>query len=331
MKNQKFKQFYLNNKEDNSPFDYVGGEYILNSPIKTRDFIDGQSGFKLDPKGFSKISAFGGNVTLYDAVVDASGKGQFKTIQDAINAGKKSIFVRKGSYDPIVITNSNTKIFGEYNGASDEDGGVTIKSNGASFDAIIDINSGLTNINIKDIYVDATYANNGIKDGNGTEAIFIEKCWIYNAIEAGIYLVGTNNAVISRTTVFNNYHEGIKCVNTFDLRILDSEVSSNKRDGLLMEYCRHSHILGNKFYNNGTETNNTYSNIFLDENAGNYTLNTIIANNIMFGGVGNQVKYGVRETSANIDYTNIIGNIIKDAVTANISLQGANSSETGNI
>lgn len=113
----KFKQKYLKkDPSDNSPFKYVNGAFVLTNPIQTADFVQGQSGFSLDPSGqVSKINAFGGNTVLYDAVVDASGKGQYVSIQDALADGKKRIFVRAGTYilNSNIVLSSNTIIVGE--------------------------------------------------------------------------------------------------------------------------------------------------------------------------------------------------------------------------
>jgi hypothetical protein len=52
---------------------------------------------------------------LYDAVVDAGGNGDFRSIQKAIDAGRTRIFVRAGTYvlDDDIVLDSNMMIVGE--------------------------------------------------------------------------------------------------------------------------------------------------------------------------------------------------------------------------
>jgi len=42
----------------------------------------------------------GGGQTLYEAVVDAAGDGDYTTIEAAFNDGKTRVFVRAGTYNP---------------------------------------------------------------------------------------------------------------------------------------------------------------------------------------------------------------------------------------
>ena len=62
------------------------------------------------------ISSGGGGQMIFDAVVDAAGGGDYTTVQDAVNAGEKSIFIKNGSYsiDAVLnITNPGTHLYGE--------------------------------------------------------------------------------------------------------------------------------------------------------------------------------------------------------------------------
>ena len=58
----------------------------------------------------------GGGQMTYDAVVDVAGGGDYTTVQDAITAGKKSIFIKDGAYSigaVLNITISGTHLYGE--------------------------------------------------------------------------------------------------------------------------------------------------------------------------------------------------------------------------
>ncbi len=90
-------------------------------------------------------------------------------------------------------------------------------------------------------------------------------------------------------------------------------------------------ISSNMLIDNGTVTNNTYSDIFLDDNGTTYsTYNTVIGNNCQ-AAAANKVAYHVRENATGDDFNLIIGNVCKDGVTAQISLQGTNSVRGTNI
>ncbi|MBI5369824.1 right-handed parallel beta-helix repeat-containing protein [Candidatus Uhrbacteria bacterium] len=90
-------------------------------------------------------------------------------------------------------------------------------------------------------------------------------------------------------------------------------------------------ISSNMLIDNGQGTNNTYSDIFLDDNGATYsTYNTVIGNNCQ-AAAANKVAYHIRENGTSDDFNLVIGNVCKDAVTAQISLQGANSVRGTNI
>ncbi len=90
-------------------------------------------------------------------------------------------------------------------------------------------------------------------------------------------------------------------------------------------------ISSNMLIDNGTGTNNTYSDIFLDDNGATYsTYNTVIGNNCQ-AAAANKVAYHIRENATGDDFNLVIGNVCKDGVTAQISLQGTNSVRGTNI
>lgn len=90
-------------------------------------------------------------------------------------------------------------------------------------------------------------------------------------------------------------------------------------------------ISSNMMIDNGTGTNNTYSDIYLDDNGSTYsTYNTVIGNNCQAAAT-NKVAYHIRENGTSDDFNLVIGNVCKDGVTAQISLQGTNSVRGTNI
>ncbi len=90
-------------------------------------------------------------------------------------------------------------------------------------------------------------------------------------------------------------------------------------------------ISSNMLIDNGTGTNNTYSDIFLDDNGTTFsTYNTVIGNNCQ-AAAANKVAYHIRENATGDDFNLVIGNVCKDGVSAQISLQGTNSVRGTNI
>jgi hypothetical protein len=268
---EQFKQFYLNPQEQNSPFDYVGGEYILKSTIKTRDFVDGQSGFKFDPRGFSKISAFGGNVTLYDAVVDASGKGQFKTIQDALNAGKKRIFVRSGTYEissTIDVLSSNVYIVGEGKNSTV----LQLSANSASGCKLINIAG--DDCVLENIKIDGNRAN---QIETNQYLIFLDanffsmsNCNVVNGSGFGLYEDGYYSGhLISRNNFLNNIKNAL-------IKMGNGTVENN---------------IFQLYYDRTLDTTN--ENVYLD------SFSAIFSNNVLTGG-----KYGIYAVDLAANITN---------------------------
>lgn len=80
------------------------------------------------------------------------------------------------------------------------------------------------------------------------------------------------------------------------------------------------------------KTNDTYIDIVLSHNAvGPFSSYNIVKGNMILALETNKTKYGIRESVASCDYNLIANNIVQGAVTANISLQGANSVNDNNI
>lgn len=81
-------------------------------------------------------------------------------------------------------------------------------------------------------------------------------------------------------------------------------------------------------YDNGQAINDTYSNILLQDADGNHALRNAIRA-ICKNDEANKAAYNIREADANQDYNVVAsGTIVRDAVTANVSLQGVNSKKS---
>jgi len=90
-------------------------------------------------------------------------------------------------------------------------------------------------------------------------------------------------------------------------------------------------IANNMLIDNGTGTNNTYSDIFLDDNGTTFSTYNVVTGNNCQAAAANKVAYHIRENATGDDFNLVMGNVCKDGVTAQISLQGTNSVRGTNI
>lgn len=90
-------------------------------------------------------------------------------------------------------------------------------------------------------------------------------------------------------------------------------------------------IANNLLIDNGQTTATTYNDIFLDDDTVTFSTYNVVNGNNCQAAAANKVAYHIRENATGDDFNLVIGNICKDAVTAQISLQGANSVRGTNI
>lgn len=90
-------------------------------------------------------------------------------------------------------------------------------------------------------------------------------------------------------------------------------------------------ITGNAIDNASRNTNNTSNSIYLSNNGSVYSTYNVISSNNLHATQTNKSAYHIREQSASDDYNLAIANVCKDAVTAQISMQGTNSVRGTNI
>lgn len=108
---QNFRQQFLPDVESaTSPFSKVGDNFLLTGNIQTHDYVKGKKGWKLSNELLQRQLGF------MMKVIDQTGNGDFTTLQDAINAGHKNIFLRIGEYTLTENLNisSDTVIEGEH-------------------------------------------------------------------------------------------------------------------------------------------------------------------------------------------------------------------------
>jgi len=112
-------------------------------------------------------------------------------------------------------------------------------------------------------------------------------------------------------------------------------VSMNQQHGIYLKGSYDNCIGGNEVINNGQKTDNTYSEIQLEQFVDGGTTYVTTYNNVSDNRVNNTTatdpKYGIREESSAVDYNIFANNIVTNAQTAQISIQGANSINDNNI
>lgn len=120
---------------------------------------------------------------------------------------------------------------------------------------------------------------------------------------------------------------GIRLRNANYNTVSNNAMTKLDREGILVTGGDHNIISGNNIHDCSEDANDTYSGILL---TGTATYN-VVSNNRVSADAGNKHQYGIREAAAADDYNLIHGNILTDAVTANLSSQGANSVTADNI
>jgi len=206
--------------------------------------------------------------TLY---VNDDGGADYTSIQDAVNAASSGdiIHVYSGNYNENVEINKILTITGE-NKAN------TIISGATDGDVVTINNANYVNISGFTI-------QNAV--GTGYACIFtneVQNCKITDNIiknsHDGIYLLGSNENIISGNTIGDNIGNGISLIASVDNEIKSNIIQNNDVDGIYFYQGSSS----NKIYQN-TITGNLYYGIIL---ISSYS-NTIYLNDFSDNGMGN--------------------------------------------
>lgn len=178
---------------------------------------------------------------------------------------------------------------------------------------------------------------------------------VSNNNNSGIFLYETYYSAITDINANNNRNSGITSQTSSNNLFSKMQLNSNKAYGLYVIYSENSifeeiiamkngeHgvrfngqrcVLSNNIIrDNSQTTNNGYSEIFLFKLGDYACIYNIISHNNIYSSAANKAAYGIREdgVSPDCNYNLVHGNIVQGAVTANISLIGANSVNADNI
>lgn len=319
-----FKPEFIKKPKVDLPFESINGQWFLKNKIRTRDYINGKTGFELDPTGnYSKINSYGGNVHLYDAVVAADGSAEFKEIQDAINAGRTNIFVRSGTYwfkDDYRIVDNDIHIVGE----NKSDTIFKIHADFSGGSAILAIGDAPNSITVSNIIIEnITFDGNRTVYTSAMDVLFISSvndlqvinCNFIDSARSGISTSNHANADNKKLWISNCYFTNSKIgiylygssgVETVDWLITNNYISSagTLSWGIYLEYCNDSIISNNIILSQ-------YSAILIKQSRRN-----IISNN----NLRSSARHGIEATQSH--FLNINGNQIHDCDRHGINLGG---------
>lgn len=217
-----------------------------------------------------------------DCVV-APTDGDYTSIQDALDAGKKNIYVKKGTYiisSTITILSSDVTIIGE----SRENTVLKLADNTEA--DIMRIGDGATAISgvvIKNLKFDGNKANQAPTGApaalflNGGSGYLIKDCLIEGNIIKDVKKVGLSFNYVQSVIVSDNYITGISA------------------DALLLKYSEYNLFTSNNISGNGNTAINIYH---------GYTKNNLF--------VGNQINNNYYGINGGGDYNSFIGNFVNE-------------------
>ncbi len=293
--NKQYKPEYPKQPFQGLPFEKIGGTWILNSPIQTRDYVSNKSGLKIDESG--KVFSYGGNVFLYDAVVAVDGTGDYTDIQAALNAGKKNLFIRAGTYkvssaitinyDDVIILGSGTNTV------------ITPLVTDGYNDYLFKIND-KRNCKIENLKILGTRTTETGWQGGiniyGQADNCINNCFIQDCHDNGIYLSNSINRARISNCFFTDNTKSIYNASSADCFIYNNFFYHDSGNPIYLTggyiYINNNYIYGGADYG-----------IYMFK----YVHDCIIANNQIFSSGGSCIKVDSSATTA-YQYGNLITN-----------------------
>lgn len=123
----------------------------------------------------------------------------------------------------------------------------------------------------------------------------------------------------------------IGLLTSFSCIIANNLILYSKRHGIHVENSYYNIISGNHIHYSSQELANTYSDILLTDNGVTLAQLNTITSNLCVSLTATKSKYGIREDVATCAYNLILGNIVRNHGTAEISTQAATTVVRGNI
>ena len=218
--------------------------------------IGNPSGYHINFDGTNiDIQSRYSNLRTFEAIVDVNGHGDYTDIQSALDAGKKRIFVRGGTYtitSTISIMSSDVLIQGEGMNST-----IIKIADGTNIDAITVGNEtvALSNIIIRDIQIDGNKANNSTGTGRGIYVdgtstyvmtnLAILNCYIHDVTQDAIYMSYCNNSIIAGNIAKNNNY-ALDLYYSDNNTVNGNQFASNTTYGIAADYSSGNTIVGNQ-------------------------------------------------------------------------------------
>lgn len=164
---------------------------------------------------------------------------------------------------------------------------------------------------------------------NGTHCSVVGNCFEgCGGAWASIY-VAQDHANITGNSIYDDRSDnGAIMLLSKDYCVVSNNlIDKCDRYAILLSGTVHSSVTGNVIRDCSEDADDTYSGIRLQSTS---TYNNVSNNNIS-AGAANKHDYGIEEAAAADNYNVITGNIITDAQTASILVQGADTEEAHNI
>lgn len=211
----------------------------------------------------------------FEAVIDADGSGDYATIQEAIDAGATSIYVRKGTYtitEPIAPIAHNTTIIGE--GWRE-----TVIKAAFTGDAIIKYKAGIYYAVLENLELDGDNQVGSVGvEYNLNTLCTMKNCYVQQCADAGV-----------KTVNFLQYSDITNCVFIWNG---DYDIFTGANDA-------YGNLISDNYF--GSATAGEISILLGTASAAN----KIVNNNFYYGGVGNiaiQVGSGAAENTIANNY-----------------------------
>ncbi len=146
--------------------------------------------------------------------------------------------------------------------------------------------------------------------------------------QSGLFVNG-NNTVITSNMIVNQTQYGIYLIGVGRERsqIISNQIRNIQKHGIYIDRQAGKEIIStNQFYNNGLLANNTYSDIYSNDQGVEPGMNySIISTNLFYAGQGNRTKYGIDIPNTISKNNLIISNIFYQQGTANHSIPAGNN------
>ena len=267
----------------------------------------------------------GDGQAIYDAIVDVAGSGDYTTVQDAVNAGEKSIFIKDGAYSigaVLNITTAGTHLYGE-------------SVNGVQI-GMPNVHSLTINVSASDVIFEniTLYKawNTSLVTWAGSNGSIINCSFENRYATAGSYawpvLSGTFNEIYVENSKFSSTQGYVVGTGGSNNVFTGNTFETTGWGGELLSLGQNSRVIGNYFLAINAAGNSEYG-----ANLGN---NSVVTGNIFQGALGMASNYAAIAADNSVITDNMItgfydgiwsgsgtnGSVVNNNVIRNVARDG---------